>query len=134
MPASGAEARFVRLQLPAAEYFHLDEVEVFRVGSPENVALGKPADQSSTSAWSRPSEALALNGEPGAPAEPEYPVAEVIESGLKLAEDLGRLGADVGSGVKTLREVGQGLERLADDAPNSARRDLYFKARWAVRR
>ena len=32
-------ARYVRVQLPGTNYLHLDEVEVYRDGSPENVAL-----------------------------------------------------------------------------------------------
>ena len=45
------EARFVRVQLPGKTFLHLDEVEVIgqRGG---NLALHKPADQSSLSQWS----------------------------------------------------------------------------------
>ncbi len=47
------QARFVRAQLPGTSYFHLDEVEVFGPGDPEkNLALRKPALQSSVSQWS----------------------------------------------------------------------------------
>ncbi|NLX96889.1 MAG: discoidin domain-containing protein [Rhodopirellula sp.] len=51
----GTAGRFVRIQLPAKNYLHLDEVEIFTDGGNENVALGKPARQSSnsTSAWFR---------------------------------------------------------------------------------
>ena len=52
VPGAGKRARFVRVQLPGKQYLHLDEVEVFRAGSKENVALHKPADQSSVSQWS----------------------------------------------------------------------------------
>lgn len=48
----GASARFVRIRLPATEYLHLDEVEVYSGGSDANVALHRPADQSSVSPWS----------------------------------------------------------------------------------
>jgi hypothetical protein len=37
---------------PGKTYFHLDEVEAYTVGSAQNVALGKPATQSSVSQWS----------------------------------------------------------------------------------
>jgi len=50
--AAGAKARFVRIQLPGSAYLHLDEVEVYRQGATENVALRRPADQSSVSPWS----------------------------------------------------------------------------------
>lgn len=51
---TNAPARFVRVQLPGQSILHLDEVEVQRAGSTENVALHKPADQSSLSQWSAP--------------------------------------------------------------------------------
>ena len=47
--------RFVRLQIPSAApiFFHLDEVEVYGPGAPErNLALHRPANQSSISQWS----------------------------------------------------------------------------------
>ena len=50
------EARFVRIQLPSAApiFLHLDEVEVYPPGDRQkNLALGRPADQSSRSPWSR---------------------------------------------------------------------------------
>ena len=52
VPLKGASARFVRIRLPATEYLHLDEVEVYAAGSDANVALREPADQSSVSPWS----------------------------------------------------------------------------------
>ena len=50
---NGASARWVRVQLPEKGYLHLDEVEVYARGTEANVAIGKPADQSSVSAWSQ---------------------------------------------------------------------------------
>jgi len=47
---NGAKARWVKIQLPGVEYLHLDEVEVYAGG--ENIALGKPADQSSVGEFS----------------------------------------------------------------------------------
>lgn len=50
------EARFVRLQVPSAEpvFFHLDEVEIYSAADPsKNIALRRPARQSSLSIWSR---------------------------------------------------------------------------------
>jgi len=45
--------RFVRCQIRGSIYFHLDEVEVFGPDDAKtNLALGKPADQISTSQWS----------------------------------------------------------------------------------
>ncbi|MGA2502427.1 MAG: hypothetical protein ABSH20_32195, partial [Tepidisphaeraceae bacterium] len=54
VPLKGDAARFLRIQLPGTEYLHLDEVEVYGKDDPKkNIALGRPADQSSISAWSR---------------------------------------------------------------------------------
>ncbi len=67
VPLDGAKARFVRIQLPTRTWLHLDEVEVFARDNPKkNVALRKPADQSSTSQWSTGKRAPA----PRAPAAP----------------------------------------------------------------
>lgn len=50
---AGQSARYVRLTLPGKEFLHLDEVEVY--GTPdqqENLALNRPATESSSSPWS----------------------------------------------------------------------------------
>lgn len=56
----GAKSRFVRICIPQQDYLHLDEVEVYAVGSQKNIALGRPADQSSVSPWSSPGPAQPL--------------------------------------------------------------------------
>jgi len=121
---SGAKARFLRLSLEGTSYFHLDEVEVFAAGSTNNLAFGKPTTQSSVSQWSvahvRPSD------------EPvrDYPIALVVERGLKLAASQRRLGAKVDAAEQTLREV---LRQATAGLDDQSRRALYFRARWAVR-
>lgn len=52
IPLAGASARYVRIQLPGTDYLHLDEVEVYTDGSENNMALNRPATQSSISQWS----------------------------------------------------------------------------------
>ena len=55
-PAGQVRARHVRLQLKhdAPIFFHLDEIDVFGADDPaQNLALHKPAKQSSLSIWSR---------------------------------------------------------------------------------
>ncbi|MBM4048931.1 MAG: discoidin domain-containing protein, partial [Planctomycetes bacterium] len=124
----GAVARYVRIQLPGKVYFHLDEVEIFPVGEDRNIALKKPATQSSTSTWSVAHTAQER------PAPQKYSnTAKVVERGLRLAESLRRLGASVGEGERTLRRVAEQLSALAPDAPEAAKRDLYLEAHWAVR-
>lgn len=55
-PARPLRARYVRIQVPSAGplFFHLDEVEIFGAESPGvNLALNRPARQSSLSIWSK---------------------------------------------------------------------------------
>ena len=140
-----ADVRFSRVQLPGRQYLHLDEIEVFRAGSSKNIARGRPADQSSVSLWS-------VNHPGVKPAGPEiaglaaipagnlphvtgpYPMARVVLQGVNLAENLRRLGANVGTHEIALRQSAERWRQLPVDAPDEARRKIYFQARWAVRR
>ena len=122
---TGTKARFLRLGLEGTSYFHLDEVEVFAAGSTNNLALGRPATQSSVSQWSK------AHARPGTEPTPEYPIALVVERGLKLAASQRRLGASVDSAEQTLRDVARQAAAPGLDA--AARRALYFRARWAIR-
>ena len=124
---NGAETRFLRLALQGTSYFHLDEVEAYAVGGGDNVALGKPATQSSVSEWS------VRHGRYEVPAPPTYPIALAVERGLKLAGSQRRLGAKVDHHVATLHQVAAEFQGLPTDAPDTARRALYFRARWAIR-
>ena len=121
---SGAKARFIRLTLEGTSYFHLDEVEVFAAGSTNNLALGKLATQSSVSQWS------VNHARPGTATARDYPIALVVERGLKLAASQRRLGANVDHAERVLRGVSRQMTAGLDA---DARRALYFQARWAVR-
>lgn len=123
----GHAARYVRLQLPGTSYFHLDEVEVYPAGSEENVALGKPATQSSTSRWS------AWHAQPSTGTK-EYRTEQAIQRGRQLAECLRRLGANADEQSAALDDAEKRLATLGHDAPEDARRQLYHQVRWAVRR
>jgi len=120
IPLGGLRARFVRLQLTGAEPLHLDEVEVYGRSEPsQNLALGRPADQSSTSQWStataRVSEGLA--------------VGVLLERGLAMAEALRHEGVEVEEAVRALHA----LAERAQDAPPATRRELYLDAREVLR-
>ncbi|HXP61302.1 MAG TPA: discoidin domain-containing protein [Dongiaceae bacterium] len=123
----GVAARFVRLALPGYDYFHLDEVEVYAAGKPENAAFGKPATQSSTSQWSK------SHAEVPSAVSAVYPVAQVLARGLKLADSQRRLGAQVEKEAAVLGQLKRQAENLPPEAPVQARRELYFRAHWAVR-
>ena len=131
--ATQVQARFVRLQIPSKQpvYFHLDEVEVFRVGDARtNVALHRPANQSSVSHWSTAKRAgLAAKAAPIG-----YPTADVLQRGRRLAADLNRSGVDTRLHETAMQEVAAQLEKLPADAKPETRKQLYLRARWAVRR
>ncbi len=58
------QTRYVRIQIPspAPIFLHLDEVEVYAPGDRQNnLALGRPADQSSLSPWSRGGSLVTLD-------------------------------------------------------------------------
>lgn len=128
--APGAvRARYVRLQVGSekAVFFHLDEVEIY---GPEpgtvNLALKRPANQSSVSQWSTDKlEAV----------EPvTYPVAEVIRRGRRLAADLEHSGLTAAGYLWELARVEDQWRRCPTNAPAAEQRELYFAARRVVRR
>ncbi len=123
---NGAKARYLRLQLPGTEYFHLDEVEIYPVGSQQNIGLGKSATQSSTSTWSvKHSKMNALK---------QFATGQVIQRGEKLAENLQQMGTDVRAEVDVLGRVRRQWQELPPDAPEDVQKELYLQARWAVRK
>ncbi|OHB80483.1 MAG: hypothetical protein A2V98_07325 [Planctomycetes bacterium RBG_16_64_12] len=136
---AGAKARFLRIQLPGETYLHLDEVEIYSPGSRQNIALKKPATQSSASPWSTKSTEASATAETaqkpasGATPEPTYPIGQVVERGLLLAESLRQLGVDVDAQVRTLREIAERVREHADGLPSDLKRELYFQARWTTR-
>ena len=119
----GIEARFVRLQVPANTYFHLDEVEVYGIEGAKNLALGRPADQSSVSQWS------ARHTRAG---EVKWPIEQTIERGRKLAGDLKSTGVDVASAQRVLNEVEAAAKGVGEDEVKA--KELYLRARAAVRK
>ena len=128
----GKPARFVRLALDDTMYFHLDEVQVYPTSDPKaNIALGKPADQSSVSEWS------AAHGKPVAGPTPtlaSYPFATVLARGRKLAEDLLAEGAPVEALSRELEAIAKRVEALTEEATAERKKRLYLDLRWAVRR
>jgi hypothetical protein len=129
VPAAGKRGRLLRVALPAAQYLHLDEVEVYCVGSDNNVALNKPADQSSVSQWSTMSLPAAEPPpvENEAVAEGPYAIAESVRRGLRLADNLDRLGVDVKPHVAELRQIAR--QAQTDAAKPAHQRALYFQTR-----
>ncbi len=118
-------ARFVRLLVPSPQpiFFHLDEVEIYAPGdSARNLALHRPADQSSLSPWSTAK----------VPAETVYNTAECIERGRRLAYDLRSAGVEVSAFIQELDAAAAKLRSLPSNSSEDSKR-LYLKARWIVR-
>ncbi len=129
------EADWLRqlLRDPETQYLHLDEVEVFGTGAPEqNLALGKSATQSSVSQWSTAPAGWKLRQQ-----QPELMKLEIPRA-LERAE---RLYTDLcgTAGVPDLSAEAAALDRLRVEAKDLAALDadgvrtLYFKIRWAAR-
>ncbi len=117
----GRKGRYVRLGLEGKEYFHLDEVEVYANDQAENIALHKPATQSSTSQWSKRHTIAA-----------GFHVRETIERGLRLAENLAEMGVDVSEGARRLNAIERRITELGTEGAD-AERKLYLEAKWAIR-
>ncbi|MCP4783473.1 MAG: hypothetical protein GY903_08415 [Fuerstiella sp.] len=126
VPMKGRAARFIRMQLPGKSYFHLDEIEIYAVSGKENIALHKPATQSSTSQWSVRREARTST-------VVTHNTTRVIERGRQLAENLHELGADIGAETRTLEQIAAQLNELPADATGEQRHDLDRRARRAQR-
>lgn len=126
----GLAARFVRLRIPSSQpvFFHLDEVELYGPDAPdENIALRRPADQSSISIWS--TNKLVLDQEAALPQFIEFS----IEHGLRLAEDLQRRGVETRAVADRLRQWQREPIDESSDSSGVALRDRYLAVRWAVR-
>jgi len=115
----GAAARFIRIQLPGRQYLHLDEVEVFGAADPDsNLALDRPADQSSTSRWS-------TDNRPELPVDWPERATEILARCGDLAADLGELGVDTSR---------FGIEDVTAETEGLPAKDAYLAARWLQRR
>jgi len=119
-------ARFLRLTIPspAPIFLHLDEVEVYAAGKDaENIALGKPANQSSLSQWSTVKTA----------GPPAYPTATHLRRGRELAARLQEQGVEITERLRRLDALEARLAALPADTPADALRALYLETRWTVR-
>ena len=126
IPCGGCAARYVRVQLAAKQYLGLNEVQVYAVGGKENMALHKPASQSSLSEWSSDHFAKA-----SAISLSEV-ARESLARGEKLAASLRIAGVDVSSFEADVA----GLKRRLSEANGlsvEAQQEVYFSVRQSVR-
>jgi Hydrazine synthase alpha subunit middle domain/NedA-like, galactose-binding domain/WD40-like Beta Propeller Repeat len=121
-------ARFVRIQLPATEYLHLDEVEVFGpAAAATNLALHRPANQSSLSIWSRPH-----SGQNAAAVDWQRRTAEVLRFSKRLLAELSGPGPALAPAEQSA--LSQRLAALEAMASARAGQAQYLEARWLQRR
>lgn len=123
---AGATGRYLRLQLSGTSYFHLDEVEAYVAGDERNVALRKPTTQSSVSEWS-------ANHLASSPSVVALPVTQVIERGLKLADNLRKAGVPVDEEVQTLRLLQERATHFSTNTAAGEQKQVFMDARWTVR-
>ena len=121
-------ARFVRIQLPGNDYLHLDEVEVFgSANSTKNIALHRPANQSSLSAWSKDSSRQTV-------AAVDWPrrTQDVLAFCDRLLAELPEQGAELASAERSaLNEHLTSLRAVPSPLGGQAQ---YLEARWLQRR
>jgi hypothetical protein len=134
----GVNARYVRLALDGTQYLHLDEVQIYSESGEDamNVALGRPATQSSVSQWS------ASHAPPAMELERlvAYDVIEAVtQRGLQLADELSfqdsavdevTIAASRSTLERILQQLASSEERTTDDASQ----ELYLEAQRTVRR
>jgi len=117
--ASGRAARYMRVGLADNEYFHLDEVEVFSAENPEtNLALDRPATQSSTSNWSTPRKK---------PASDSFRLA--AQEALTLAVATRTLMADSDRIASYDTALADLQKKFDEAAPDTDYQELYMETR-----
>ncbi|MBX3746862.1 MAG: discoidin domain-containing protein [Verrucomicrobiae bacterium] len=118
IPLTNALARFVRIQLPERTFLHLDEIEIHgaRRGS-GNLALHRPATQSSVSEWS--------THHPRTGIEPDW---------SQLTRDILDRLATADPSLVPPAELQSLRHRLAHPTPQASAQSLYLDARALQRR
>ncbi len=133
--AQGEKARYVRIQLPERTWLHLDEVEVYGTIEPQkNLALHKPADQSSTSPYS-PGPRRPVKAGPGNVARDRYvgAVETALARGRMLAAKLRGQGVSTAAFDASAKRIAKALATLDAVADDLKTHSLYLDAMRAVR-
>jgi len=121
---SGAKARFVRIQLLGTDYLHLDEVEVYAVGSAENIALNRPATQSSISQWSAAH---------GASDNTFMSLDSLLKRAYALVANLKKLGVDTATAKSKIAAIEKKAARIPESRVYAQRERLTKELNWIVR-
>ncbi len=132
VPLDGVAARYVRLQLREKTWLHLDEVQVFGASDKSrNLAAGQPADQSSTSSWSKKNHP--------SPDTPDDAVLRDVQTGERIIRRLlipcGESAGDLQTRLTQLTKDGARLDdlrwiRLYSASRNQHRKVVTVRQRW----
>ena len=121
-------ARYVRIQLPGNDYLHLDEVEVFGpANAKKNLALRRPANQSTLSAWSK-----AHGAEPNATVDWARRTQAVLAFCDRLLAELPEQDPDLAAADRSA--LNQSLTALQSVPASGNSQARYLEARWLQRR
>jgi hypothetical protein len=156
--ATPVRGRFLRIHLPQdgtkQVFLHLAEVEVFGPADPaRNLALRRPANQSSLSRWSvskLPPTPLqqwvkefgGIGGHMAYPLmEPTHLEPALLKEygaacaarGLAQVDVLGKRGKDLTGDRAKITAAAAALTALAEDSPSTSLRAAYLALRWAIR-
>ncbi len=127
-------ARIVRLAVPGRCSLALDEVEVYAVDDPaKNIALGRPADQKSTSQHSTDSTKGLHRGPTSGGFLLDH-TKQVVERAEQLARRLKHQGADASKLRRLSADLVSLTESMKGDLSQEKRKSLYFEARTLMRR
>ncbi len=124
----GRAARFVRVQLSGNHWLHIDEVEVYSIDdTKDNIALGKAADQSGLSQWSKV-------GGLASSSSLRQAFVVTLERGLEIATRLEQTTTGVATErVRALRTDLEIIAKKLDHSSNAECRDLYLLTRRIIR-
>ena len=130
-------ARWVRVQIPAGNprYLRLEEIEVYSAEDSVNLALHRPATQSSVSPYSIAEKRQLNNDAEGVEFTPQR-LRDIIVGGRSLAKHILALGEKgVESELAQLDRLECNLESL--DSGTSSFQDnlvnLFFQIKWTIR-
>ena len=128
-------ARWVRCQVPKKVSFHLDEVEIYAAAAPtENIALGKPCDQSSAGRSSTPKNS---GNRPRKGAFALERTGQALDRIGKLLEALQGLDGETRQALREELTNAAGRVRQLQEVPSTTveqRRSAYFGAMALCRR
>jgi len=126
----GPKARYVRLSIPKG-FLHLNEVEVYPIGSDLNVALSRPATQSSASQWSTQTvDPKKLRQAAGWSVQYDHRILDALKLARRTLEYVESSAKRPGL-ARRLDEMEK--HHQAGKVPSDNAREFYLQLRWLRR-